>query len=160
MQIKKVVKGEYLLQKFQGKGGWTYALIPEIPQSKNFPFGWVTVSGFIDDYKLERVKLMPHGNGQLFLPVKAAIRKIIKKEASDLVHIEISTNNAPFAIPEEIRLCFDNEPKALFEIFCQFKESEQQAYIDWIYTAQKEATKVERIVTMMQKLAEGKKLYD
>ena len=31
---KPLVNAAYLLQKFPGKGGWTYAAIPEIPQNK------------------------------------------------------------------------------------------------------------------------------
>lgn len=34
-----LVDNEYLLEKFQGKGGWTFVKIPEIAQSKNTPFG-------------------------------------------------------------------------------------------------------------------------
>ena len=32
MEVKPLVNREYLLEKFPGKGGWTYALIPEILQ--------------------------------------------------------------------------------------------------------------------------------
>jgi hypothetical protein len=74
-----LVNGDYLLQKFPGKGGWTYAAIPEILQNKKNPFGWVKVKGSVDGYELKQYKLMPMGEGRLFLPVKAAIRKKIKK---------------------------------------------------------------------------------
>ena len=84
---KPLVNATYLLQKFPGKGGWTYAAIPEIIQDKTKPFGWVTVRGSIDDYELKQYKLMPMGEGRLFLPVKAAVRKAIKKEAGDYVKI-------------------------------------------------------------------------
>ena len=33
------------LQKFAGKGGWTYARIPEIMPDKKTPFGWVKSKG-------------------------------------------------------------------------------------------------------------------
>lgn len=72
---KPLVNSEYLLQKFPGKGGWTYAAIPEILQNKNNPFGWVKIKGSIDGFKLKQYKLMPMGNGKLFLPVKSEIRK-------------------------------------------------------------------------------------
>ncbi len=48
---KPLVDKEYLLDKFPGKGGWTYTLIPEIEQDKKAPFGWVKVKGSIDGYK-------------------------------------------------------------------------------------------------------------
>ena len=51
------------------------------------PFGWVKVRGFIDEFELKQYKLMPMGAGKLFLPVNAAIRKKIKKQAGDTVKI-------------------------------------------------------------------------
>ena len=46
---KALVNAKYLLQQFPGKGGWTYATIPEIPPGKRIPFGWVRVKGSIDE---------------------------------------------------------------------------------------------------------------
>ncbi len=170
---KYLVSKEYKLQKFEGKGGWTYALIPEIAPNKKNPFGWVTVSGFIDDFELKHYKLMPHSasvakkatlakeasNGLLFMPVKASTRKIIKKQAGDTVHIKLKIDTSPIKIPAEIMECFKNEPSSIYTTFLDFTLGEQKAYIDWIYEAKKEETKVERIVKMMEKVAEGKRLY-
>lgn len=75
-----LVDKEYLLEKFQGKGGWTFAKIPEITQNKNTPFGWVRVRGTIDHFEIKNYKLQPMGNGNLFLPVKAEIRKKLNKK--------------------------------------------------------------------------------
>ncbi|MDX5419677.1 MAG: DUF1905 domain-containing protein, partial [Hymenobacteraceae bacterium] len=65
----------YQLQKLPGKGGWTYAALPEILPDKHTHFGWVRVNGTIDGFELKSYNLMPMGNGQLFLPVRAEIRK-------------------------------------------------------------------------------------
>lgn len=155
-----LVNNEYILQKFEGKGGWTYALIPEIPQNKKNPFGWVTISGFIDDFELKHYKLMPFGNGKLFMPVKASTRKKIGKQAGDTVHIKLAIDSSPIDIPEEIIDCFKNESAEVYNLFIEFTASEQKVYIDWIYEAKKEVTKVERIVKMMKQISEGKKFYD
>jgi hypothetical protein len=64
-----------VLEKIPGKGGWTYVVINEIAPDKRAKFGWVKVRGSIDDYELNQYKLMPMGNGKLFLPVRAEIRK-------------------------------------------------------------------------------------
>ena len=69
----------YLLEKFSGKGGWTFVRLPEIPPGQNTPFGWVKVHGTIDRYEIKNYNLQPMGNGRLFLPVKAEIRKKNKK---------------------------------------------------------------------------------
>lgn len=155
-----LIHKEYLLQKFPGKGGWTYAEIPEIVQNKNNPFGWVTVKGSIDAYELKHYKLMPMGNGHLFLPVKAAVRKLIKKEAGDYVLITLYSDESTYEIPEEIMTCFTNEPTQLKENFLKFNGSEQKAYIDWIYEAKTENTQANRIATMMARLEKGLKFQD
>lgn len=150
---------EYLLEKFPGKGGWTYAQIPEILQNKHAHFGWVRVRGSIDDYEIKHYNLMPMGNGKLFLPVKAEIRKRIRKQAGDYVRVTLYPDNLPVEIPEELKLCLEDEPKAL-EVFLACTKGEQKAFIDWIYSAKTEDTKVERIARTINKLAKGEKFYD
>ena len=159
-QEKPLVDAKYLLQKFPGKGGWTYAAIPEIVQDKTKPFGWVQVHGSIDDYQLKQFKLMPMGEGRLFLPVKAAIRKKIKKEAGDFVHITLYADASIVETPEEIVECFANEPAKLYDTFRSFTQGERKAYLDWIYAAKTEETKADRIATMMERLEKQLKLYD
>jgi hypothetical protein len=77
--MKPLVDKLFKLERFPGKGGWTYARIPQILPSTDQPFGWVKVRGSIDGYEIDKYHLMPMGNGKLFLPVKADIRKKIKK---------------------------------------------------------------------------------
>ncbi|UNY97396.1 YdeI/OmpD-associated family protein [Zhouia spongiae] len=151
---------KYLLEKFEGKGSWTYALIPEIPQNPKRPFGWVIVSGYIDHYPLKKVKLMPKGNGLLFLAVKAAIRKVIKKEAGDYVNITLYEDCSPLYIPDEILDCFHNEPKKAYNTFIQLEETKRKVYLDWIYSAKTEDTKAQRIIAMMDRLCKGLSFYD
>lgn len=151
MEIPLVDK-EYLLQKFEVKGGWTYAQVPEILPNSNTPFGWVRVKGTIDGEPINAYHLMPMGNGNLFLPVKAAIRKKIKKQAGDTVHVILFLDQAPLAIPGEIREVLSEEPRA-WDAFQQWTSGEQKKYIDWIYGAKTEATKVNRIVKLLEKLA-------
>lgn len=155
---KPLISKEYLLEKFPGKGGWTYAAIPEILQDKKTPFGWVKVRGSIDDYELKNYKLMPMGNGKLFLPLKAAIRKKIGKQAGDYVKVILYKDENPLEIPNELELCLKDEPLA-YETFINLKEGEQKAFIDWIYSAKKDETKVERIANTINKVIKGEKLH-
>lgn len=156
---KPLVNKKYLLEKFQGKGGWTYAQIPEILQNKNSPFGWVKVRGTIDDFEIKNYHLMPMGNGKLFLPVKAGIRKKIGKKEGDHVHVVLYADNLPVEIPEELKLCLSDEPHA-YETFLTYSDGEQKAFIEWIYSAKTDETKVERISKTLDKLARGQKLKD
>ena len=157
--VDPLVNKKYLLEKYPGKGGWTYAAIPEILQDRKAHFGWVKVKGSIDGYKLKSYKLMPMGNGKLFLPVKAEIRKLIGKKAGDYVNIILYADNNPIEIPEELMLCLNDDP-LLLKIFLSNTEGDQKAFIDWIYSAKTEDTRVKRITLTLNKLAKGLKLID
>lgn len=157
---KPLVDTRRLLQKFPGKGGWTYAEIPEILQDKSKPFGWVTVRGSIDDFELKQYKLMPMGDGKLFLPVKAAIRKKIMKEAGDHVHIVLYADHSKVKIPKEIMACFNDEAPAVLKTFQGFKDSERKVYLDWVLAAKTPDTQAERILKMMERLKGGLRFYD
>lgn len=153
---KYLVDNTYQLEKFPGKGGWTYAKIPEIAQNKKNPFGWVKVKGFIDDIEIKDYRLMPMGNGSLFLPVKAEIRKKIKKIEGDFIHVKLMEDNNPIEIPLEFQLCLQDDPIAL-EVFSLFTDDEKRAYISWIYSAKKEETRIERIATSINKISKNLK---
>lgn len=151
MDKKPLIDDDYILQKFNGKGGWTYVLIPEIPKEKRFPFGMKKVSGSIDAYKLENCNLMPFGNGQMFLPVKAEIRKFIKKEAGDQVRLILSGEESPEIIPEDILECLRDAPKA-FKRFKEMPDWEQKDEINTILESKQQDTKVKKIVMLIEKL--------
>jgi len=155
-----LVSRTFTLKKIEGKGGWTYAEVPEIPQDKSSPFGWVCVKGSIDDYPFEQFKLMPMGNGKLFFSVKKAIRKKIGKEAGDTVYITLYPDYSKTKIPAEIIQILDHEDPRTNKLFNQLKDGDKKAFIDWIYEAKTEDTIVNRIVLMIEKVRAGKKHYD
>lgn len=157
--MKPLVDKECLLEKYPGKGGWTFARISEIKQDKHAHFGWVKVRGTIDGFEIRKYHLMPMGDGNLFLPVKAEIRKKIKKEAGDFVRVILFPDTEPLEIPEEMLLCLQDEPKA-FKFFKTLSESEQKFYIQWIYSAKREETKIDRLAKSINKLMKCEKLYE
>lgn len=140
-----------ILQKFRGKGGWTFIEIPEIKPDKNAPFGWVKVRGKIDNYLFSNYRLQPMGNGSLFLPVNAKIRKQIKKQAGDSVYLILYKDNKPLRIPKELVECLQTDPD-VYQEFLALTEDKQKDYISWIYDVKKEETRANRIVEMMNKL--------
>ncbi|WP_445456409.1 YdeI/OmpD-associated family protein [Flavobacterium sp. HNIBRBA15423] len=146
-----LIDKEYLLEKFPGKSGWTFAKIPEIMQNKNTPFGWVRVRGTIDHFEIKNYNLQSMGDGSLFLPVKAEIRKKINKKEGDYVHIILFTDNLPTEIPEELKLCLMDEPM-VYETFLNYSNGEQKTIIEWIYSAKTDITKVERIAKTIDKI--------
>lgn len=158
MDEKPLVNKKFILEKYQGRGGWTYARLPDIRPDKKAPFGWRKVRGTIDRFEIRRYHLMPMGDGNLFLPVKAEIRKAIKKQEGDYVHIVLFPDNEPMEVSEEMLLCLKDEPKAL-AFFNSLTESEQKYYINWIYSAKKEETKIDRLAKSINRLLKKEKFY-
>jgi len=154
-----IINKKCLLEKFSGKGGWTYIPLPEISPNKKTPFGWVIVNGSIDSYELSKHKLLSMGNNKLFLPVKAEIRKKIKKQVGDNVTLRLSIDKSALKIPTEIILCFENEPQKTYKNFMSFSEGQQKAFLDWIYSAKTEDKKAERIIKMMDKAIKNENFY-
>jgi len=159
MNVKPLVNKKYLLEKFPGKSGWTYTEIPEILPDKKSPFSWVKVKGSIDGFEISKYHLMPSGKGTLMLSVKSEIRKKIKKQAGDFVHVILYPDNEPLGVPEELLLCLQEDTEAL-QFFSSLNESERYNYVKWIYSAKTDQTKVNRIVKTIVRLSKCQKFAD
>lgn len=142
------------MQKVPGKGGWTFIVIKEITPDQRGKYGMVQVNGFIDDYEVKAYNLMPMANGSMFMPVKADIRKKLKKGEGDTVKLVLYLNKAPLEIPMDLIDCLRDEPAA-HKVFYAFPASEQKQYIDWIYSAKKEETRIERMAETINRLNRG-----
>lgn len=147
---------EYELQRFSGKGGWTYILLPEIPKDKDAPFGIVKVRGTIDDYEINDYSLMPYGNGVLLMAVNAGIRRKIGKEEGDRVKVTLYRDNAGFVIPEELQARLEDAGMA--KKFSAHKKWEQKMCSKWIFSARRAETINERIIKTIYRLQRGEKL--
>lgn len=154
---KPLVEKDYLLQKFEGKGGWTYVEIPEIPMPKT-SFGMLKVKGKIDDYEFSNSHLMPLGNGSIFLAVKTEIRKKIKKQAGDTVHIILYNDKTSLIVSEELLLCMEDE-NGVLEKFENYSEGQKKAFVNWINSAKTEQTKADRIAKTIDMVQKGGKFY-
>ncbi|MDR3008416.1 MAG: YdeI/OmpD-associated family protein [Sphingobacterium sp.] len=149
---RPLVERTAVIEKFSGKGGWTYISIPEASSKLGEPFGWLRVNGRINDYFFEQGLLQSMGNGMLFLPIKASIRKLLKKGVGDEVYIVLhEADDMTTEIPEELKLCLLDVPLA-YERFKVLSETEKRQKIAWIYSVKKEETKIERIIKLIDQL--------
>jgi hypothetical protein len=154
-----IINQEFLIEKMEGKGGWTYVQLPPMPKGeRNAPFNMVRVKGFIDNHEIKQFSIMPMGNGHLFLPLNAKVRKAIRKEAGSQVFIKLFFDNSEVVIPDEIKLCLMDYPEAE-QVFFSFTDYERKAYMDWIYDAKQQETRINRIAKMIDKLLLGKKSH-
>ena len=148
--MKPLVNKKILLEKFQGKGGWTYTRLPGVKPDPHAHFGWIKVRGLIDDFEIRQYHLMPMGNGELFLPVRAEIRKKIKKQAGDTVKVILYRDEEDIYIPEELQSCLDLDPDAK-KSFTKLQADQQRDIIQYIYKLKNPENRAERIAELMNK---------
>lgn len=158
MILEPLTDREYQLERFPGKGGWTYAAITGIQKNKEAAFGFVRVKGTIDGYPVKSFNLMPLSNGRgMMMVVKAEIRKTIKKEEGDYVHITLFADNDPFVVREDFKERLE-EHEGAYQAFIKYKQWEQRMCIEWIYSAKRQETIEERIKKTIGKIFRREKL--
>jgi hypothetical protein len=149
--MELLIEGNFVLEKFPGKGGWTFVRVPiEILASRNY-FGMIRICGRIDQYEFEGKHLMPMGNGFVFLPISKPIRTAIGKEQGDSVRLELMREAVPSQIPEELIDCLNDDPGKL-HLFEKLAKSDQKRWIEYIYSANSPEVKADRIVKLLFEL--------
>lgn len=157
MPKQPLINTHITLERMPGKGGWTFARIPDVQKSKDgAPFGMVRVKGTIDGYELDSCSIMPMGNGSHFLPVNAIIRKQIKKEEGDTVHFILYKDDEPYKVPYELQHRLEEE--GVYKQFVKHRPWEQRMCAKWIYAAKRPETVNERIIKTIFRLRRNEKI--
>lgn len=86
---KAILEGDFTIERYPGKGGWSYIELPPIPKEEDAPFGWIEASAIIDGVQIEHLKLWPMKKGGVMLSLRADTRKRIKKEAGDSLYLQL-----------------------------------------------------------------------
>lgn len=145
------------LKKFQNKGektGWTYLDIPvelanqlKPNQRKSF-----RVKGFLDAVAIERAALLPMGEGEFILPVKADLLRKLRKEAGTEVLVKLDYDESPHLFDPEFEACLQDSPEAL-AYFSSLSPSHQRYFDKWIAEAKTQATREKRLVEVLVALS-------
>src|ERR1041385_6569813 len=130
------------------KTGWTYIEIPaDIAQQmkpgnkKSF-----RVRGLLDAFPVSGMALMPMGEGNFIMALKAEVRKGIRKNAGAILQVKLEEDtDYKVEMPAELQECFDFEPEA-FEFFNSLAKSHREYFIKWIDGAKTNETRAKRIV--------------
>jgi len=130
------------------KTGWSYIEIPaDIAQQlkpgnkKSF-----RVRGMLDALPVCGMALMPMGEGNFIMALKAEVRKGIHKNAGAMLQIRLEEDtDYKVEMPADLQECFDFEPEAL-QFFNTLAKSHRDYFIKWIDSAKTKETREKRIV--------------
>jgi hypothetical protein len=156
-----MVEFNTLILQFADQGektGWSYIDIPaDIAQQlkpgnkKSF-----RVKGMLDGFAVSGMALMPMGEGNFIMALKAEVRKGIHKNAGAMLQVKLEEDkDYKIEIPDDLQECFDFEPEAV-DFFYTLPKSHREYFIKWIKEAKTAETRNKRIVNtvnaMLRKL--------
>jgi hypothetical protein len=146
-----------IIEKFGSKGektGWTYVLIPKAiaEQLKPDVRQSFRVKGKLDEVEIEHLALIPMGEGDFILPLKAEMRRKLRKQKGATLQLSIEADDRSLPMSEDLMACLEDEPNAL-AYFNTLPGSHQRYYSKWIEEAKTEGTKAKRIAQAVRGLS-------
>ena len=150
--------------KFDQKGektGWSYIRIPAKLAQQLKPGNIVSfrVKGKLDKHVIRQVALLPMGEGDFIMPLKAAVRKAIGKQKGATLQVSLELDGEALKPPEDLMACLEDEPAAL-AFFKTLPGSHQNYYGNWIRSAKTDATRTKRIGQCVNALARARNYGD
>lgn len=146
-----------MLKKFGSMGektGWTYIEVPLKVSEGLSPGTKVSfrVKGKLDEVEIKQQALLPMGGGNYILPVKAELRKQLKRKSGDEVSLQLYLDISEIKILKSFLDCLKDEPEAQRH-FNSLPASHQHYYSKWIEEAKTETTRIKRIALAINTLA-------
>ena len=163
-----MIKFSTTILKFDQQGektGWTYITVPSkiAQQLKPNNKKSFRVKGLLDDFKIEKVALIPMGEGDFIMAINAGMRKGILKQKGATLKVQLAIDNAPIMPPSELLECMADEPEAL-QYFNALPQGHRNYFTKWIDSAKTDTTKAKRIAlvikTMVRKMDFGAMLRE
>ena len=144
-----MIKFTATIPKFTSQGektGWTYIVIPaELAQQlspgnkKSF-----RVKGKLDKHSICGMALIPMGEGNFIMALKADLRKAIGKQKDATLQVALAVDTVPYQVNILLLHCLEDEPAAM-QYFKSLPSSHQHYFSKWIESAKTEPTKTKRI---------------
>jgi len=145
------------------KTGWSYIRIPAAMAEKLMPGNKKSfrVKGKLDDHAIEKMALLPMGEGDFIMALKSSLRKTLRKQKGDALRVELEVDKAVIKPPKDLMECLSDEPEAL-AYFNSLPKSHQNYFGNWVREAKTEGTRTKRLVSvvaaMVKKLNFGEML--
>lgn len=154
-----MIKFKTIIKKFDKQGektGWTFIEITAKQATLINP-GVKTsyrVKGKLDDYGIEKIAIMPMGNGSFIMPLNASIRKAIKKQKDAPLNVQLELDERALEIDNDFLDCLMEESGAM-KTFQSLTKGHQNYFSKWIESAKTEQTKAKRIAMAVNALCKG-----
>lgn len=143
------------------KTGWTYIDVPADVAQQLIPGNKKSfrVKGFLDEFPINGMALLPMGEGNFIMALKADIRKGIRKTEGAMVKVSLQVDHDySVQTPPELLEYFEDDTEAA-DYFNGLAKSHRDYFIKWIDSAKTPATREKRIVStanaMTQKMDYG-----
>jgi Domain of unknown function (DUF1905)/Bacteriocin-protection, YdeI or OmpD-Associated len=146
------------------KTGWTYIRIPAALAQQLLPGNKKSfrVKGRLDDHPIQKMALIPMGEGDFIMALNAAVRKAIRKQKGASLKVEIEVDKAIIQPPKDLLDCLADEPAAI-AYFKGLPKSHQNYFGNWIRAAKTDSTRTRRItcvvMAMVKKLTFAEMLH-
>ena len=146
-----MIEFDTVILQFSAQGektGWSYIhiaahLAQQIKPGNKKSF---RVRGMLDGLAVKGLALMPMGEGEFIMALKAEIRKAIHKNAGAMLHVELEEDvDYKIEVPDDLMECFDFEPEA-HDFFNSLAKSHREYFIKWIEQAKTNETRAKRII--------------
>jgi hypothetical protein len=151
--MEYLVKDRKLELKYApNKGAWTYHI--EIPNTKHIvgKWGFLKVSGTIDDYKLENKNLFTITGQDKLISINEKIRKAINKTGGDFVTVTLYLSAPKEKITEEKILETFKEANVL-KRFQKLSDDEKTEILTKIFSQKSEDKQIKTIVNYIDMLS-------
>jgi len=144
-----MIKFTAILKKLGEQGektGWTIIEVPSAIAEKIKPNTKKSyrVKGFLDNYPIEQVALVPMGEGDFIIAVNATMRKGIGKRQGASVKVQLEEDKAGYIMNADFMACMEDEPQAM-AFFKTLPPGHQRYFSKWIDSAKTEETRAKRI---------------
>jgi len=147
-----LIKEEELqIQYSKGKGAWTYFL--KIPNTKHIKarWGFLKVSGTIDNYTIDSKNLAPAKDSDKLLSISETIRKSINKNAGDTVLVTLYIKDSRQVLSDsQILECF--EDAEVLSAFNNLGNKEKNEILQGIRAEANEDLQSQKIIFYIEKL--------
>ncbi|MDP9047798.1 MAG: YdeI/OmpD-associated family protein [Bacteroidota bacterium] len=130
------------------KTGWSYIEIPAdlAQQLKPGNKKSFRVRGMLDGLAVSGMALMPMGEGNFIMALRADIRKALHKNSGAMLKAQLEEDvDFKIEMPEDLKECFDFEPEA-FDFYNTLAKSHREYFIKWINESKTSETRAKRIV--------------